>query len=25
LLSFSRLMLEKFADTPLAKHWRGTP
>lgn len=25
LLSFSRLMLEKFADTPLAKHWEGTP
>jgi len=25
LLSFSRLMLEKFADTPLAKHWQGTP
>ena len=25
LLSFSRVMLEKFADTPLAKHWQGTP
>ncbi len=25
LLSFSRLMLEKFAGTPLAKHWEGTP
>jgi hypothetical protein len=25
LLSFSRVMLEKFADTPLAKHWEGTP
>jgi hypothetical protein len=25
LLSFSRLMLEKFADSPLAKHWQGTP
>jgi len=25
LLSFSRLMLEKFAGTPLAKHWQGTP
>src|SRR5271157_944332 len=25
LLSFSRLMLEKFADTPHAKHWQGTP
>jgi hypothetical protein len=25
LLFFSRLMLEKFADTPLAKHWQGTP
>jgi hypothetical protein len=25
LLSFSRLMLELFADTPLAKHWQGTP
>src|ERR1700731_2970551 len=22
LLSFSRLMLEKFADSPLAKHWQ---
>ena len=25
LLSFSRVMLEKFAGTPLAKHWEGTP
>ena len=25
LLSFSRVMLEKFAGTPLAKHWQGTP
>jgi hypothetical protein len=25
LLSFSRLMLEEFAGTPLAKHWEGTP
>lgn len=25
LLSFSRLMLEKFSGTPLAKHWAGTP
>lgn len=25
LLSFSRLMLEKFSGTPLAKHWEGTP
>lgn len=25
LLSFSRLMLEKFVDTPHAKHWQGTP
>jgi len=25
LLSFSRLMLEKFGGTPLAKHWQGTP
>ena len=25
LLFFSRLMLEKFAGTPFAKHWRGTP
>jgi hypothetical protein len=25
LLSFSRLMLEKFAGSPLAKHWQGTP
>lgn len=25
LLSFSRAMLEKFAATPLAKHWEGTP
>src|ERR1700733_12091916 len=25
LLSFSRLMLEKFAGTPAAKHWEGTP
>jgi hypothetical protein len=24
-LSFSRLMLEKFTGTPLAKHWEGTP
>ena len=25
LLSFSRVMLEKFAGTPLAKHWESTP
>ena len=25
LLSFSRVMLEKFAGTSLAKHWQGTP
>ena len=25
LLLLSRLMLEKFAGTPLAKHWEGTP
>jgi len=25
LLSFSRLMLEKYSGTPLAKHWQGTP
>ena len=25
LLSFSRVMLENFAGTPLAKHWEGTP
>jgi hypothetical protein len=25
LLQFSRLMLEKFAGTPHAKHWEGTP
>jgi hypothetical protein len=25
LLLFSRAMLEKFAGTPLAKHWEGTP
>src|SRR5262249_11122503 len=25
LLSFSRLMLEKFTGTPLAKHWERTP
>ncbi len=25
LLSFSRVMLEQFAGTPLAKHWEGTP
>jgi hypothetical protein len=25
LLSFSRLMLQKFAGTPSAKHWEGTP
>ncbi len=25
LLSFSRLMREKFAGTALAKHWEGTP
>ena len=25
LLFFSRVMLEKFAGTPLAKHWEGTP
>lgn len=24
-LQFSRLMLEKFSGTPLAKHWEGTP
>ena len=24
-LQFSRLMLERFADTPHAKHWQGTP
>lgn len=24
-LQFSRLMLERFAGTPLAKHWEGTP
>jgi hypothetical protein len=25
VLNFSRLMLEKFAGTPHAKHWQGTP
>jgi hypothetical protein len=25
MLQFSRLMLEKFADTRYAKHWQGTP
>jgi hypothetical protein len=25
LLSFSRLMLEKFADSPLRRHWEHTP
>jgi ABC-type arginine transport system permease subunit len=25
LLSFSRVMLEQFSGTPLAKHWEGTP
>ncbi len=25
LLSFSRLMLEKFSGTMLSKHWEGTP
>ena len=25
LLSFSRVMLEKFSGTPLARHWEGTP
>ncbi|MFZ0716818.1 hypothetical protein [Mycobacterium sp.] len=25
MLQFSRLMLERFAGTPLAKHWEGTP
>ena len=25
MLQFSRLMLEKFADTPHAKHWQSTP
>jgi hypothetical protein len=25
MLQFSRLMLEKFAGTPHAKHWEGTP
>jgi hypothetical protein len=25
LLSFSRVMLEKFAGTPLAQHWQSTP
>jgi hypothetical protein len=24
-LQFSRLMLERFAGTPPAKHWQGTP
>src|ERR1700722_1880888 len=24
LLAFSRLMLEKYSGTPLAKHWHGT-
>lgn len=25
MLQFSRVMLEKFAGTPHAKHWEGTP
>jgi hypothetical protein len=25
MLQFSRLMLEKFAGTPYAKYWQGTP
>jgi hypothetical protein len=25
MLQFSRLMLEKFVDSPYAKHWQGTP
>ncbi len=25
LLSFSRLMLEEFGGTPLARHWESTP
>jgi hypothetical protein len=25
MLHFSRLMLDKFADTPHAKYWQGTP
>ena len=25
MLQFSRVMLEKFAGTPLAKHWEDTP
>ena len=25
MLQFSRLMLEKFAGTPFAKYWQGTP
>ncbi|MGB9307636.1 MAG: hypothetical protein WCB92_29335 [Mycobacterium sp.] len=25
MLQFSRLMLEKFAETPHAKHWQDTP
>jgi hypothetical protein len=25
MLQFSRLMRERFADTPYAKHWQGTP
>ena len=25
MLQFSRLMLERFAGTPYAKHWEGTP
>ena len=25
LLLLSRVMLERFAGTPLAKHWEGTP
>ncbi|OBI80640.1 hypothetical protein [Mycobacterium sp. 1245805.9] len=25
VLSFSRLMLEKYSGTALAKHWQGTP
>jgi hypothetical protein len=25
VLLLSRVMLERFAGTPLAKHWEGTP
>lgn len=25
MLQFSRLMLQKFAGTPYARHWEGTP